>query len=112
MRTGLMLVAAMAVLFAVTVVWAAEKTYQVTGPVTELTDSMLVVDKKGEMHQIARTADTKVKGDLKVGEKAEVRFNNPGTYHLEAGAIDPIKTTSPDSLVYVGLPDKVTFTVR
>jgi len=44
--------------------------------------------------------------------KAEVRFNNPGTYHLEAGAIDPIKTTSPDSLVYVGLPDKVTFTVR
>lgn len=79
MRTGLMLVAAMAVLFAVTVVWAAEKTYQVTGPVTELTDSMLVVDKKGEMHQIARTADTKVKGDLKVGEKVTVKYTMTAT---------------------------------
>ncbi|MCC6449364.1 MAG: hypothetical protein IT574_02230 [Candidatus Aureabacteria bacterium] len=74
-----MLVAAMAVLFAVTVVWAAEKTYQVTGPVTELTDSMLVVDKKGEMHQIARTADTKVKGDLKVGEKVTVKYTMTAT---------------------------------
>ena len=79
MRTGLMLVAAMAVLFAVTVVWAAEKIYQVTGPVTELTDSMLVVDKKGEMHQIARTADTKVKGDLKVGEKVTVKYTMTAT---------------------------------
>ena len=79
MRTGLMLVAAMAILFAVTVVWAAEKTYQVTGPVTELTDSMLVVDKKGEMHQIARTADTKVKGDLKVGEKVTVKYTMTAT---------------------------------
>jgi len=74
-----MLVAAMAILFAVTVVWAAEKTYQVTGPVTELTDSMLVVDKKGEMHQIARTADTKVKGDLKVGEKVTVKYTMTAT---------------------------------
>ena len=51
-------------------VWA----YQVTGPVLELTDSKIVVQKGKEKWEIARTPDTKVNGDLKVGAKVTVEY--------------------------------------
>ena len=51
-------------------VWA----YQVTGPVLELTDSKIVVQKGKEKWEIARTPDTKVTGDLKVGAKVTVEY--------------------------------------
>ena len=75
----MMFVLTVAMLCAVTMAWAAEKTYQVTGPVTEVTDSKIVVDKKGEMHEIARNADTKVKGEPKVGEKVTVKYTMTAT---------------------------------
>jgi len=53
---------------------AAAKTYQVTGPILELTDAKIVVDKDGEKWEIARTADTKVSGELKVGAKVTVKY--------------------------------------
>jgi len=49
-------------------------TYQVTGPVLELTDTKIVVQKGEEKWEIARTADTKVKGDLKVGSKVTIQY--------------------------------------
>lgn len=79
MRIRMICAMAVAMICAVAMAWAAEKTYQVTGPVTELTDTKIVVDKKGEMHEIARTADTKVKGDLKVGEKVTVKYTMTAT---------------------------------
>jgi len=79
MRTRLMFVCAIAMLCCMTMAWAAEKTYQVTGPITELTDSKIVVDKSGELHQIARNADTKVTGELKVGEKVTVKYTMTAT---------------------------------
>jgi hypothetical protein len=48
--------------------------YQVTGPVLEVTDSKIVVQKGKEKWEIARTPDTKVTGDLKVGAKVTIEY--------------------------------------
>ncbi len=53
---------------------APTKTYQVTGPVLELRDDVIVVQKGKEKWEIARGADTKVKGDLKVGAKVTIEY--------------------------------------
>src|SRR5579859_5302901 len=45
------------------------KNYQVTGPVLELTPTKIVVQKGDDRWELARSADTKVDGDLKVGAK-------------------------------------------
>jgi cytochrome c1 len=49
--------------------------YQVTGPVLEVTDSKIVVQKGKEKWEIARTPDTKVTGDLKVGAKVTIEYS-------------------------------------
>ena len=49
--------------------------YQVTGPVLEVTDSKIVVQKGKEKWEIARTSDTKVTGDLKVGSKVTIEYS-------------------------------------
>lgn len=54
--------------------FAAEKSYQVTGPVLSLTDTTIVVEKGKEKWEIARTKDTKVTGELKVGAKVTVQY--------------------------------------
>lgn len=48
--------------------------YQVTGPVLEVSDSKIVVQKGNEKWEIARTPDTKVSGDLKVGSKVTIEY--------------------------------------
>jgi hypothetical protein len=53
---------------------AGGKTYQVTGPVLELTEAKIVVQKGSEKWEIARTADTKVTGELKVGAKVTIEY--------------------------------------
>ena len=55
-------------------VLAGAKSYQVTGPVVEVTDSMIVVTKGKERFEIDRDANTKVTGDLKVGEKVTIMY--------------------------------------
>jgi hypothetical protein len=52
----------------------AAKSYQVTGPIVELTETMIVVQKGDEKWEIARTADTKVNGTLKVGAKVTIHY--------------------------------------
>ncbi|MGE5809472.1 MAG: hypothetical protein ACM32I_10125 [Nitrospirota bacterium] len=54
----------------------AGKTYQFTGKVLEVTDNVIVVDKNGEKFEMARDANTKVKGDLKVGAKVTVKYES------------------------------------
>lgn len=49
--------------------------YQVTGPVVEVTDTRIVVMKGKEKWEIARTPDTKVTGDLKVGSKVTIEYS-------------------------------------
>jgi len=53
---------------------AAPKTYQVTGPVLELTDTMIVVQKGQDRWELARDGSTKVTGDLKVGAKVTIEY--------------------------------------
>lgn len=64
----------------------AAKTYQVTGPVLEVTDSKIVVEKGKEKWEIDRTAGTKVNGDLKVGEKVTVEYTmSAASVEVKAG---------------------------
>jgi len=50
------------------------KTYQVTGPVLELTDKAIVVQKGDERWELARDEKTRVDGDLKVGNKVTIHY--------------------------------------
>lgn len=61
-------------LFAASAVWAAEKTYQVTGPVLELTPSTIVVQKGKDRWEIARDSATNVPADLKVGDRVTIEY--------------------------------------
>ncbi|MBA2432512.1 MAG: hypothetical protein H0V56_10425 [Chthoniobacterales bacterium] len=54
--------------------FAGAKTYQVTGPVVDVTDKMITVMKGKDKWEIDRTDATKVKGDLKVGEKVTITY--------------------------------------
>ncbi len=54
--------------------FAGAKSYQVTGPVVEATDSMIVVMKGKERFEIDRDASTKVTGELKVGDKVTIMY--------------------------------------
>ncbi len=78
MKRCLVLVMAL-VLVASAALAAAPKTYQVTGPVLSLTDDLIVVQKGKEKWEIARTKDTQVKGDLKVGAKVTILYRMSAT---------------------------------
>ncbi len=55
---------------------AFAKDYQVTGLVTEVSDTKIIVDKKGEKFEIAKLATTaSTGGDLKVGQKVTVYYS-------------------------------------
>jgi hypothetical protein len=71
-----------ALLAATTAFAGGTKSYQVTGPVLELKDDMIVVQKGNEKWEVARDKDTKVTGDLKVGSKVTVM------YTMKAATID------------------------
>ncbi len=53
---------------------AGPKTYQVTGPVLEVKDDLIVVQKGSDKWELARDKDTKVQGDLKVGSKVTIQY--------------------------------------
>ncbi len=75
------------IIFAVAVVFlfvsvaqaAGPKTYQVTGPVLEKKDGVIVVQKGQEKWEIATTKDTKLKGDVKVGAKVTIEYTMTAT---------------------------------
>jgi LysM repeat protein len=70
-RCGLCVVA----LFATNLAFSADvKTYQVTGPVIEVTPTTITVQKGDENWQIARDKNTKATGDIKVGTKVTVYY--------------------------------------
>ena len=50
------------------------KTYQVTGPVLEMNDSMIVVQKGKDRWEIARDANVTLPADLKVGDKVTINY--------------------------------------
>ena len=69
------LIFACAFLFVAVVAFAAgPKTYQVTGPVLEVSPDMIVIQKGKDKWQMGRDAATKVTGDLKVGSKVTIEY--------------------------------------
>ena len=58
---------------------AGAKTYEVTGPVLEVNDSMIVVQKGKDRWEINRDSNTKVTGDVKVGDKVHVTYTMSAT---------------------------------
>ncbi len=58
---------------------AGVKTYQVTGPVLEVSDTAIVVQKGKERWEVARDKDTAVSGDLKVGDKVTIYYRMTAT---------------------------------
>lgn len=74
------------------------KTYQVTGPILEMNDSMIVVEKekgKNERWEIARDASTKASGEMKVGDKVTITYTMTATNIDIKGAGKAAKAASP-----------------
>lgn len=67
---------------------AGTKTYQVTGPVLEMNDNMVAVQKGKDRWEIARDSSTKVTGDLKVGAKVTITYTMTAT-EVEVKAAKP-----------------------
>jgi hypothetical protein len=59
--------------------FAGPKTYQVTGPITAVTDTSITVQKGKESWEVARDANTKITGDLKVGSKVTIEYTMTAT---------------------------------
>src|SRR5882724_13512477 len=68
-----------ALLGATTTKAADAKTYQVTGPVIELTPTTLTVQKGDEKWEIARDKSTKLNGELKIGSKVTIYYRMVAT---------------------------------
>lgn len=65
---------------AANVLAAGAKAYQVTGPVVEITDAKIVVQKgEGEKWELNRTADTKGADGVKVGDKVTIKYTMTAT---------------------------------
>ena len=54
--------------------FGAAKKYQVTGKVLAFNDKTITVEKGDEKWELDRTADTKITGTLKVGEKVTIEY--------------------------------------
>lgn len=67
-------------LLAASFAWAAAvKTYQVTGPVLEVKDDSITVQKGNEKWEIAKDASTKTTGDVKVGSRVTIHYQMKAT---------------------------------
>jgi hypothetical protein len=65
--------------------FAGVKDYQVTGPILEVNDSMIAVQKGKDRWEIARDSNTKASGEMKVGDKVTVHYTMTAT-SIEAKA--------------------------
>lgn len=65
--------------FCSSVAFAGSVQYQVTGPVLEIRDDALVVQKGNEKWEIARDKGAGISGDLKVGAKVTVFYTMQAT---------------------------------
>jgi hypothetical protein len=70
---------------------AGAKTYQVTGPVLEVSPTMIVVQKGTDRWEIERNASTAAPADLKVGDKVTIEYRMIAVKAL----VKPASTTKP-----------------
>ena len=67
------------ILMAALLISIPAQAYQVTGPVLEVTDSKIVVEKDKEKWEMARDASTKTSAAVKKGDKVTVEYNMTAT---------------------------------
>lgn len=84
MKTSFSLLAAVSLALS-SAAFAATKDYQVTGPILEVNDSMIAVQKGKDRWEIARDSSTKASGEMKVGDKVTVHYTMTAT-SIEAKA--------------------------
>ncbi|MEP6956611.1 MAG: hypothetical protein ABI883_07280 [Chthoniobacterales bacterium] len=70
---------AAALLFSGTAFAGKSRTYQVTGPILEMNDTMIAVQKGSERWEIARDASTRANGAMKVGDKVLITYTMMAT---------------------------------
>jgi ribosomal 50S subunit-recycling heat shock protein len=70
---------ALVLLLSSAAVAAGPKDYQVTGPVLDVTDDVITVEKGKEKWEIGRDKNTKVSGDLKKGSRVTVHYKMTAT---------------------------------
>ena len=58
---------------------AVAKDYQVTGPVVDVKDDMIIVKKGNDNWEIARDKDTKTTGEIKKGDKVMIKYKMTAT---------------------------------
>jgi hypothetical protein len=85
MKTSLSLLAAISLVLTSAAFAADAKDYQVTGPVLEVNDSMIAVQKGKDRWELKKDASTKNSGDVKVGAKVTVHYTMTAT-DIEAKA--------------------------
>jgi hypothetical protein len=86
------IIAAGVLAFATAAEAGGPKTYQATGPVLEVNDSMIAVQNGKARWEIGRDANTKVTGDPKVGGKVTIFYKMTATAveaKTEKGAKNP-----------------------
>jgi len=79
MMKGLFVVVFAHLFFVSAAVAAGPKTYQVTGPVLDVTDEVIVVEKDKDKWEIARDKGTKINGDLKKGARVTIQYKMSAT---------------------------------
>ena len=94
LRTALALIAVV-ILLAAPALMAAVNTYQVTGPVLEVTSDKIVVQKGKDKWELARDSSTKVSGDLKVGAKVTIEYRMTATSVDVKGEAAPAAAKKP-----------------
>src|SRR6476646_3947163 len=95
-RTLLSLIAAGSMALTGAAFAGSPSSYQVTGPVTAVDDSMITVMKGKEKFEVARDSSTKVTGDLKVGEKVTIMYTMTAK-EIEAKPAKTDKSSKKDS---------------
>jgi len=98
MRTpaSFLVVAALATLAFTGSSFAGSKTYQVTGPILDLSEDTITVQKGTDVWELARSASTKVTGELKKGAKVTIEYTMSAvTAEVKGAAADKKPADAP-----------------
>jgi hypothetical protein len=97
--TPLALIVAAALALVSTANAGSSKTYQVTGPVLEVSDTMIAVKKGNDRWELARDASTKADSEVKVGDKVTVTYTMTATKieNKGGGKADAKSSASPSA---------------
>jgi hypothetical protein len=79
MTKGILSMFATVLLLASVAIAAGPKDYQVTGPVLDVTDDVITVEKGKDKWEIGRNKDTKINGDLKKGSRVTIQYKMNAT---------------------------------